>query len=122
MLKDELRVKVKKAKILIESFLVFWFLLWAGVAYLLIDYLNSRLEGNYRILFIPIFIAWLVCWVVLFLVSARIINKKLGFICPHCDMVCYGNKKNGPDIKKGNFLLTGKCNRCQGIIFEISDN
>jgi hypothetical protein len=121
MTRNKLKLQVKWSKGLTEFFIVFWFLFCWGVAYFIIDIANDKLEGNYRLLFLPLVIIQIVVWLVLTLLSSRLTNKKLGLICPHCDKVCYGHWKDQKDVNEETFLLTGRCNYCQEMMFDFSD-
>ena len=121
MTRNKLKLHVKWSKGLSEFFIMFWLFFVGGGAYFIVYIADDKLVGDYRVLFLPLFILWIVAWLVLTYMSLRLINKKLGLICPNCNKVSYGYRKHQKDVNKETFLLTGRCNYCQEIMFDFSD-
>jgi len=122
MTRDKLKKHVKWSKGLSEFFIIFWFLFCGGVTYFIVHITEDIIKGDYRLLYLPLAILWIVVWLVLMYISCRLTNKKLGLICPNCDRVSYGHRKEQKDVNKETFLLSGRCNYCQEIMFDFSDD
>jgi surface polysaccharide O-acyltransferase-like enzyme len=116
-----IREKIIRAKKLCKFFIISWFLLCGAIAYLFINIISKRPEGEYRnLLIISVFVCWFPTWLLLVSLSSKISKRKLGLKCSDCGKVCFAHKGLEDDINEETFVKSGKCNYCGKIIFEIS--
>ena len=120
MVEEKLVEKIKLCKKITELSIIFLFFFCGAIAYLIVNYLDDRLENTSRALILLPIILWVAAWLFLLFLSSRIIKKKMGLLCKKCGKVCYTCRGLKEGVSETTFTSTGKCNYCGEVLFEIS--